>query len=87
MYYLTNCIIKTNADLSNTTNYNQILRNEDPFFLDPRENDYRIDTLSPAIGFGNPDIAATVPFDILGNPRTERADLGAYQFMPGQNVE
>ena len=87
LYYLTNCIIKTNADLSNTTNYNQILRNEDPFFLDPRENDYRIDTLSPAIGFGNPDIAATVPFDILGNPRTERADLGAYQFMPGQNVE
>ena len=84
LYYLTNCIVKIQTSTSNTDNFNKILRNEDPLFLDERENDYRIDTLSPAIDYGDPDIAASVPFDILNNSRAERADLGAYQFMPGQ---
>jgi len=84
LYYLTNCILRTNADLSNTDNYNKILKNEDPLLIDPRENDYRLDTLSPAIGYGDPDISTTVPNDILGNSRILRSDIGAYQFMPGQ---
>lgn len=84
LYYLNNCILKTEYQVSNSINYNDILKNQDPKFMDYQENDYRLDTLSPAIGYGNPDIAATVPFDILGNPRTEHYDLGAYQFMPGQ---
>lgn len=84
LYYLTNTILKTNLNTGNPENYNQILRNEDPMFFDFLENDYRLDTLSPAINFGDPDIAATVPLDILENSRLERADVGAYQFMPGQ---
>jgi len=84
LYYLTNCILRTNGDLSNTDNYNQVLKNEDPLFFDSNENDYRLDTLSPAIGYGDPDISATVPYDILGNSRIQRSDIGAYQFMPGQ---
>ncbi len=84
LYYLTNCILKTEYQVSNSINYNDILKNQDPKFMDYQENDYRLDTLSPAIGYGDPSIAATVPFDILGNPRTEHYDLGAYQFMPGQ---
>ncbi len=84
LYYLTNCIVKIQTSTSNTDNFYKILRNEDPLFLDDRENDYRIDTLSPAINYGDPDIAASVPFDILNNSRAEHADLGAYQFMPGQ---
>jgi hypothetical protein len=84
LYKLSNSIMRTSLNLSNTENYNQVLRNEDPLFLDFRENDYRIDSLSPAIGLGDPEIGASVPLDILGNPRNERADAGAYQFVPGQ---
>lgn len=83
-FYLTNVIIKSTENLSNPDNYNQILKNQDPKFFDFQEKDYRLDTLSPAIGFGDPDIAATVPFDILGNSRLESADVGAYEFVPGQ---
>ena len=86
-YFLTHCILKTELNLSNPDHYNQILKNEDPLFLDYKINDYRIDTLSPAIDYGDRDIAATVPWDILGNQRTNRPDLGAYQFMPGQTEE
>jgi len=84
LYYLTNTILKSNLNTSNTENYNQVLKNQDPKFVNYQENDYRLDTLSPAIGFGNPDIAATVPLDILGNSRLESADVGAYEFVPGQ---
>ncbi len=87
VYYLTNCIVKTELNTGNSDHYNQILKNEDPLFLDFQQNDYRIDTLSPAIDYGDRDIAATVPWDILGNQRTNRPDLGAYQFMPGQQEE
>jgi hypothetical protein len=83
-FYLTNVILKSNENVNNPDNYNQILKNQDPKFVDAQVNDYRLDTLSPAIGFGNPEIAATVPFDILGNSRLESADLGAYEFVPGQ---
>jgi len=84
LYYLTNCILKTIYNVSNSDNYKDILKNQDPKFVDFQANDYRLDTLSPAIDYGNPDIAATVPYDILGNPRTGHYDLGAYQFVPGQ---
>lgn len=84
LYYLTNSILKTNRNISNTENYNQILKNTDPLFVDFQKNDYQLDTLSPAIGYGNPEIAITVPEDILGNPRLPLPDLGAYQFVPGQ---
>jgi hypothetical protein len=85
IYRVSNSIMRTSLDISNTDIYNQILKNEDPLFLDTRENDYRIDTLSPAIDRGDPAIASFVPLDILGNSRAERADAGAYQFMPGQS--
>jgi len=85
VYFLTHCLLKTVYPVSNPDNYNNILKNKDPKFLDYQVNDYRIDTLSPAIDYGDPAIAATVPYDILGNPRTEHYDLGAYQFVPGQD--
>ena len=85
LYFLTHCLLKTVYNVGNPDNYNTILKNEDPKSLDHQENDYRIDTLSPAIDYGDPAIAGTVPYDILGNPRTEHYDLGAYQFVPGQD--
>lgn len=86
IYYFNHSLLKTELDISNTTNFNQVIKNEDPLFLDPQTNDYRIDSLSPAIDIGDPDIASTVPFDLLGNQRTESPDLGAYEFIPGQSA-
>ena len=84
VYYFNHCLLKTELDISNDALYNQVIKNEDPLFLDYQLNDYRIDTLSPAIDIGDKDIASTVPFDLLGNQRTESPDLGAYEFVPGQ---
>jgi hypothetical protein len=47
-------------------------------------NNYRLDSLSPAINIGSIDVANTVPFDILGISRAESPDLGAYEWVPGE---
>ncbi|MFN2394910.1 MAG: hypothetical protein ABR597_04395 [Bacteroidales bacterium] len=54
--------------------------NSQPGFLDVNQNDYRLREDSPAIGEGDPDIAIDIPYDILGNSRLERVDIGAYQY-------
>lgn len=41
--------------------------------------DFRLDSLSPAIGIGLTDVAAEYPTDRLGQDRTARPDAGAYQ--------
>ncbi len=87
LFHFDHCLMKTIWETQSGDNFNNILKNEDPLFLDAGINDYRIDTLSPAINFGDPAIAASIPFDILGNPRSESADVGAYQFVPGQTGE
>ncbi len=87
LYYFTNSMLKTSLDVSNPDIYINILNNEDPLFLNTQENDYRIDSLSPAIGRANEAIAATVPRDILDNSRMPIPDIGAYQFIPGQSGE
>ena len=84
-YYLDHCLVKSRLKMDNTAYFNQILKNEDPKFMDIEKQDYRIDTLSPAIGRGDPAIGTGAPFDILGNPRGQTPDLGAYQFVPGQS--
>ncbi len=84
-YYLNYCLIKSNLKMDNPAYFNHILKNKDPKFLDIEKQDYRIDSLSPAIGRGNPAISAAAPFDILGNPRGQAPDLGAYQFVSGQS--
>lgn len=83
-YYFKNSIIKTSFDLSNSEIYTNVLKNEDPIFVKTENNDFRIDTLSPAIGRGDEAIAQIAPRDILDNSRIPEPDIGAYQFMPGQ---
>ncbi len=85
LYYFKNSILKTSFDLSNEDVYTDVLKNEDPLFLDIENNDYRIDSLSPAVGKADLAIAETVPDDILDNPRIPSPDIGAYQFVPGQD--
>ena len=42
--------------------------------------DFRLDSLSPAIGIGLGSVAAEYPLDRQGIDRTERADAGAYEY-------
>jgi len=53
------------------------LLNKDPMFKDIEKQDYTLLPASPALGKGVPNIG--VPFDILGNSRGDKPDLGAYQ--------
>jgi len=85
LYLLDHCLIRTTKKIINGPNYKDVIINKDPLFLNTQNNDYRIDSLSPVIGKGDPNIAASVPLDILGNDRTQSPDLGAYQFEPGQH--
>ena len=85
LYYFTNCIVKTTMDITNTDYYFDVI-NEDPLYLNPSINDYRIDTLSPAIGKADKAIASIYPKDIINNSRLPDPDIGAYQFFPGQDT-
>lgn len=60
----------------NTLNDSNIL-NKDPLFIKPREYQYQLDSLSPAInaGLALPDIQT----DLEGKSRTTSPDLGAYE--------
>ncbi len=52
-------------------------------FIDPREYDYRLDTLSPAQNVGN-GLIAFPPFDLNGEPRMDgKPDMGAYERQDG----
>ncbi len=84
-YFLDHCLIKTRLKMENTAYFNHIIKNKDPKFMDVNKQDYRLDTLSPAIGQGSPSISAAAPYDLLGHPRGKAPDLGAYQFVPGQS--
>ncbi len=87
LYFFRNSLIKTTHDITNPDIYINVLNNENPLFESIENNDYRIDTLSPAIGKADLAIASTVPFDIIGNSRLPVPDVGAYQFIPGQNAD
>jgi len=86
-YFFNSSILRTSLDVSNTEIYTNILKNEDPLFVSYENNDYQIDSLSPAVGRANEAIAATVPTDILGNSRLPYPDIGAYQFIPNQGTK
>ncbi len=84
VYFLNYVNLKTQLNTSNTDYFNMIQKNEDPLFMDYKINDYRLDSLSPSRKIGDIQIASEVPFDIVGTQRTNEPDLGAYQFVPGQ---
>jgi hypothetical protein len=84
VYFLNHVLLKTEMDVSDPQYFESVIVNEDPLFVDHETNDYRIDTLSPAIDKGSVNISSQIPNDILGNPRGNTPDLGAYQFIPGQ---
>ncbi len=82
IYFLNHCDLRTTLKTNNTENYKDIYKNKDPKFVDIDSSNYRLDSLSPAIGKGDPNIATQVPLDIVGNNRLPLPDLGAYQYVP-----
>lgn len=79
-YIFNNSILKTKR--YNDVNYNECLFNTNPKFIN-RESDYHLDTLSPAIGLGNPKYSTgLLQYDLDGVDRGNKPDAGAYQYIP-----
>jgi len=83
-YFFNHVLLKSSFDVSNENQFESVLTNENPLFLDYETNDYRLDSLSPAVDIGSESISSQIPNDILGNPRGNKPDMGAYEFVPGQ---
>ena len=82
-YFFNNSLLKTKRTNSDSfTNYNACIFNKDPKFVD-KVLDYHLDTLSPAIGIGNPLYSTgLLEYDLDGISRGNNPDAGAYQFVP-----
>jgi len=74
-YTFDHCLLRTTI---NSDSLEFCIKNEDPLFADYHENDYKLQSTSPAIGAGIP---MGVPLDIEGVDRGSIPDLGAYQFV------
>jgi hypothetical protein len=87
-YLFDHCILKTQTDVTDPENFLNSQKNKDPKFRNVQLNDYRPDTLSPAIDIGSLEVITTsvtdITYDLDGNSRTSDAgpDLGAYEFVP-----
>ena len=68
-------------DFADQEHFENLILNEDPYFLDPYENDMIIGVNSAGINQGNQVYSAIVPFDLLNVDRTNNPDLGAYQHI------
>jgi hypothetical protein len=69
--------LKTKKNTSDENYFSNCIINKDPKFIDYREYNYKLDTLSPALKQG---IYRGIDADMDGNLRnTEKPDLGAYQ--------
>lgn len=86
-YLFDHCLLKTTKKLENWNGFVNSIANENPVFHNYEAFNYRPDSLSPVIGKGSTEIAASVPFDLDGVSRAESVDLGAYQFVPGVEDE
>lgn len=78
-FYFDHCLLRTQEDITDANHYNNCIKNSQPLFEDTAEGDYRLKSNSPALNAGSITIAQSVPFDILGTPRTASPDIGAYE--------
>jgi len=77
-YIFNHGLLKTEKEISDPLHYTKCINNEDPVFVDVVNNNYAIDSISPAIQEGIP---MGVLFDINGVERADPPDLGAYQYV------
>jgi hypothetical protein len=85
-YQFDHCLLQTALDVSDQSLYPGCLVNEDPLFFNYLENNYQLDTLSPLIDKGNPEVITNSFFDlrrdIIETSRPEDLpDIGAYEFV------
>lgn len=90
-FKLTNCLVRfedrndnftgPNFDFDDMSKYENVIFNQEPDFLEPRENKLIIGETSAANGQGNTVFANQVPTDILNVNRTGSPDIGAYQHI------
>lgn len=79
-YLFKNCLLNSKLD----TGYENSLLNGDPLFVSVSENNFAIDSLSPARNIGDIEIAKLFPVDLSNNSRLEdlSPDLGALEWIP-----
>jgi len=85
-YLFDHCLLKTRLDASDQAIYPGCLVNEDPKFIDYLVGNYQLDTLSPAIDKGNPEVIKQSFFDLhrdlIETTRPEDIpDIGTYEFI------
>ncbi len=82
-FLFSSCLLKVSedTDVSDEDHFVDIIKNEDPFFINPSEYNYQLDTLSVVQDVANPVFAGDVPKDILGANRfdDDGPDLGLYE--------
>ncbi len=82
-YLFSSSLLKVtdDMDLSDEDHFVDIIKNEDPFFINSSEYNYQLDTLSVVKDMANPMFASEVPKDILGVSRfdDDGPDMGLYE--------
>jgi len=77
-YSFDHCLIKIDPnENTNTANYINIIKNENPDFVDKEKRDFHLKESSPCIDAGTNTSILT---DIEGNARSN-PDLGAFEFV------
>ncbi|HPE76974.1 MAG TPA: hypothetical protein P5210_01400 [Draconibacterium sp.] len=79
-YLFKNCLVNTNL----SSGFENPVFNKDPRFVNISENNFAIDSLSPARNIGDIEIAKRFPIDLDNYSRLEDegADLGALEWIP-----
>jgi hypothetical protein len=83
-YFFDHCLVKLDQeefDLGSESHFRGVINMLDPRFVDYDNNDYRLDTLSPAKDKAYYDIAIQFPTDLAGEDRLADGlpDIGAYE--------
>jgi hypothetical protein len=76
-YTFTNCLLRTKRNINDINYYTACIKNENPFFVNRSESNYRLDASSPAVSAGT---ATTVTTDLDCNARDGAPDMGCYEF-------
>ena len=83
-YTFTNSLIRVNEDLDiNNKHFINVIKNEDPDFINPSDLIFMLNTSSPAINVGDLTIGEDASIDLNGNSHIidAKPDLGAYEWV------
>lgn len=69
-------------DFENQDLFQNVLVNPSVSFLDTADNNFQLLQNSEVLDVGDMETALEIPIDILGIPRTDTPDLGAYEHNP-----